>query len=201
MRLSKALRAWVLSGLNAEDWPRVQEFGIAYEKARAALREEPAPEPCLNCNGTGFYMLDGARRPCLWDHPEEPALPPAGVRVWAWHVMDGTEASLPSGWTREEPALDVARLTDALRAIHGEIVPLPNRAPVSEVRGHHRAVVRQRRERVSSRMTAKQRRRAVRDARGPVVAECLSCKWTATARTWRPAKRALAEHTSKAHRG
>lgn len=25
-------------------------------------------QPCLNCNDTGFYRLDGALRPCLWDH-------------------------------------------------------------------------------------------------------------------------------------
>jgi len=35
--LSKALRAWVLSGVQVDDWPRVRAFGLAYEKARAAL--------------------------------------------------------------------------------------------------------------------------------------------------------------------
>jgi hypothetical protein len=31
---------------------------------------------CLNCNGTGWTVIDGARRPCRWDHaatPPEPA--------------------------------------------------------------------------------------------------------------------------------
>lgn len=36
-------------------------------------------------------------------------------------------------------------------------------------------------------------------ATGMVVVTCLSCSWSAERSTWRPARRALAEHASRKH--
>jgi hypothetical protein len=35
--------------------------------------------------------------------------------------------------------------------------------------------------------------------KGPVTVTCTTCGWTATAGTWRPAKRLLAAHVAKLH--
>lgn len=43
------------------------------------------------------------------------------------------------------------------------------------------------------------RRRRARKAADAVTARCLSCRWSASGRTWRPVRRRLAEHVAKKH--
>lgn len=67
-------------------------------------------EACLNCNGTGYYMLDGARRPCLWDH-SKPEPQRCTAEDWSrltceWVRCD--EAAVEAGECGEHRAITLA---------------------------------------------------------------------------------------------